>query len=116
MILEFSLSDNIVETDIFSAALQELDIIFSTVNSELIGYPSFGCNFEEYLWMLTPSTVSLKEYIETKISDSYFISQLNYNINVMYKKSDVSYESVYHIVITLYDNYQSVQKEVTLGQ
>lgn len=116
MILDISLSDNIIETDIFSAALQELDIIFTTVNTELIGYPEFGCNFEEYLWMLTPSINSLEEYIYSKLNSSFFISQLNFNVNINYSKSENTHESVYNILITLYDNYKSIQKEITIGK
>jgi hypothetical protein len=116
MILDISLTDKIIETDIFEAAAQELDIIFSTVNTELIGYPEFGCNFEEFLWMLTPSVTSLQHYIENKLRETTFISSLNFTVNIVYSKSDTSYESVYNILITLYDNNKSIQKEITLGQ
>jgi hypothetical protein len=67
MILEISLSDNIIENDLFSMALQEIDIIFTTVNTELIGYPHYGCDFNDYLWMLTPAVNSLYTYINEKL-------------------------------------------------
>lgn len=116
MLLDISLSDNIVETNIFSAALQELDIIFTTLNTELIGYPDFGCDFEQFLWTLTPCVGSLQKYINDKLSNSLFISQLHYNVNVEHSFNEEEYQSVYNVYIYLYDDTQTIQKHIKLGK
>ena len=36
-----------IDTNI-DAALQELDLLFNTENTELIGYPEYGTNFEQF--------------------------------------------------------------------
>jgi hypothetical protein len=113
MIYDLSLSSNIFEDDLWSAALQELDILFSSVNTELIGYPNWGCNFEEYLWMMTPATGDLRQYISNKLAQTTFISQFLYNVSINYENNN--YESIYHVLITLYNNDKSVQKEIQLG-
>jgi hypothetical protein len=116
MILDISLKDKIIETDIFNAALQEIDIVFTTVNTELLGEPDFGCYFDEYLWTMTPVVESLKSYIYEKLSNCYYISQLNCNVDVVCSQSEEIYESVYTIKISLYNDYKSVQKDIVLGK
>jgi hypothetical protein len=116
MILDISLSDKIIETDIFSAALQEIDVIFTTVNTELIGYTDFGCYFDEFLWTMTPSVDALKSYIYNKLSNGYYINQLNCNVDVICEESEEIYESIYTIKISLYDNFKSVEKDIVIGK
>ena len=64
-------------------ALQELDILFNTVNTELIGYPDFGTNFEQFLWQLTPAKDQLYNYINNKIrNESLFLKDMDVNIDI----------------------------------
>lgn len=100
MILDLSLSNKIFETDLLSAAMQELDIIFSTTNCELIGYPQFGTNFEQYLWALTPTLIDLKEYIINKISEMTFASKVRNHVEVEQINDGVEY--AYYVKIYLY--------------
>ena len=82
MTLDLSLDNRIVLADPLDCAIQELDMLFNTVNTEFIGKPEYGCNFEQFLWHLTPTTESLKAYIREKISQTYFLSQYDVNIEV----------------------------------
>ena len=66
--IDLALDSNVFIDSVFDAALQELDIILNTRYTELIGYPKFGTDFEQFLWQLTPSAQSLKRYILEKIN------------------------------------------------
>ena len=45
--IDLAIDSKVFITNEFDAAMQELDIILNTTNTELIGYPSFGTNFEQ---------------------------------------------------------------------
>ena len=102
MILDLSLSDNIFETNLLSCALQEIEILFDTFNCELLGNPSFGTNFEQFLWQLTPATSALKKYIIEKINDTYFLSKMNYDVEVNLYKGEI--RMIYDVQIHIEDN------------
>lgn len=114
--LDLSLGSSIYVNDIWDAAVQEIDLIFGTVNTELIGYPSFGTNFDEFLWSLTPTTTALEQYIEEKLRETSFVSRLNHHILINYHIDEKSYENVYDVTITLYDDYRSFEKTYNLAK
>lgn len=87
-------------------ALQELDLLFNTENTELIGYPTYGTNFEQFLWSTSPSEQTVKEYVEDAISqNTIYLSQMDYNINVQIV--DGEFRSIYYISITVYNGNKS---------
>lgn len=100
--LDLSLDHRIVLNNEFDAGLQELDLLFNTETTELINNPLFGTNFEQFLWQLTPSVNSLKQYINEKISETYFLSKLNYNIDVNVYKGEI--RMIYDVQIHISDN------------
>lgn len=114
MILDLSLSNKIFETNILSLALQEIEILFDTQNCELIGYPNFGTNFEQYLWALTPTTSDLREYISKKISETCYASQVNNHIEINYLNNINEY--AYEVKIYLYTDDESVMKEFKIHE
>ena len=77
-----------IETE-FEAALQELDLIFNTENTELIGYPEYGTNWHQYLWQLTPSPEDLRKYVYEKTWDSYFLRDMIKNVTVYVYNDDL---------------------------
>ena len=66
--------NNLFVTDKIDAAIQELDLLFNTEPTELIGDVNYGTNWYNYLWSLTPMSNDLKSYITNKISQTYFAS------------------------------------------
>lgn len=83
MIYDLAIDNRMFLEDIVDAGVQELDMLFNTENTELLGYPEYGTNFEQYLWEITPSPQSLKSYIENKISsDTLMMKDLDYDIQV----------------------------------
>jgi hypothetical protein len=100
--IDLSLSSNVFIDSYFDAALQELDIILNTRYTELIGYPKFGTDFEQFLWHLNPETESIKEYINEKINDTLFLKNYRTDINVNLLKGE--YRMIYNLVIHVYDS------------
>ena len=80
--LDFSLYDDIILTNELDAALQELDVIFNTDLTEVLGESSFGSKFESFLWELTPDTNRLKTYMIEKINQTYYASRFPYTVTV----------------------------------
>lgn len=101
MILDLAIDGNVFIDNIVDAALQEIDLIFNTTNTELIGNPSFGTNFEVFLWQLTPSPMALENYIREKLNDTYFCKDLNVDVNVEIVEG--KYRLIYYVKITLKD-------------
>lgn len=84
-------------------ALQELDILFNTENTELIGYPDFGTNFEQFLWELTPSVNELYKYINQKIqTETLYLKEMDFNINIDIEDS-LEYDKIYVVTIDITD-------------
>lgn len=82
-------------------ALQELDMLFNTENTELIGYPKYGTNFEQFLWNMNPSVSSLKSYIEERFADTFYINKMEHSINIQILNGE--YRGIYSVEIVLYD-------------
>ena len=102
MVLDFALDGSIFIDNVVDAALQEIDIIFNTTNTELIGNSTFGTNFEMFLWQLTPSPASLKSYISDKLTDTYWCQYLNVEVNVEVVPGEV--RNIYYVQIILKDD------------
>ena len=71
--IDIGLGNKVVIIDPLDAAVQELDILFNTTPTELIGNPNYGMNFFQFLWQTTPSTSTLEKYINDKISLEEFL-------------------------------------------
>lgn len=84
-------------------ALQEIDLLFSTTNTELIGYPEFGTNFEQFLWTLTPTTSELQKYINEKLRECYYVNQFKVDTDVEMLTGEIRSIYVVYIEITDWD-------------
>ncbi len=82
-------------------AVQELDLIFNTENTELLGYKDFGTSFEQFSWQLSPNVDSLKQYIDDKINSTMYLSNFKHNVDVECDKGE--YRLIYYVKITVYD-------------
>lgn len=99
MPLDLSLDNRIMLNTKLDCAIQELDMLFNTTNTEIIGKPEYGTNFEQFLWQLTPSTDELRKYIYQKIKDTYFVSQYEVDINIRTELGEL--RDIYYVEITL---------------
>ena len=66
--VDLALTDNIFTESKIEEAIQELDILFNTVPTELIGDTTYGSNFLQFLWSLTPMEESITKYIYDRIA------------------------------------------------
>lgn len=100
--IDLALTDDIFNTSVIDEAIQELDILFNTTSTELIGDTSYGSNFLKFLWALTPMEDSLKNYVLGLITGyTLYASSLRHEVNV--EKYDDVNESVYAVEVILYD-------------
>lgn len=100
--LDLAIDNRIFLDNEIDCAVQELDLLFNTVNTELIGAPDFGTEFESFLWTLTPTTDALEQYIREKINtNGFYLHRYNLNITSQFLKGE--YRSIYYIQIELTD-------------
>lgn len=100
MEIDLALDNSLVIDDPIDAAIQELDILMSTENTEMLGDPSFGVNLEQFLWQLTPSPIEVKSYLDRKILESTFwCTRLNVNVAVDVLPGTL--RNIYEVTITL---------------
>ncbi len=97
---DLALDDSVFINSNLAAALQELDILFNTENTELIGYPTYGVNFEQFLWQLSPSPKALQSYIEEHIKKYTFFCQ-DYDVVVNVNVISGEYRNIYNVIIIL---------------
>ena len=108
--IDLALDNRVYIDNNLDEALQELDILFGTECTELIGDTEFGTTLDQFLWTLTPMTDSLKEYISNKLSKCQYLQTFQYNIDVKYYEGD--YKSMYHLTIDIYlDDHKKIKKE-----
>lgn len=89
----------VLDTDL-DCALQEIDLLLNTTNTELIGDTQFGVELETFLWTLTPTTMELQRYIEEKIkSYSFYCRKFYVEVNCTYLEG--VYRSIYLVEILL---------------
>ena len=55
MTIDLSLDSRLFIRNELDAGVQELDLLLNTTNTELINYPQFGTDFDQFLWQLNPS-------------------------------------------------------------
>lgn len=97
---DLALNDKVLLENEFDCALQEIDMLFSTTSTELIGYPEYGMSLESFLWTLSPTTSELQKYITQQI-DAFcpYAKKFGVNAQVQYYKG--SYRSIYLVIITM---------------
>ena len=62
MVYDLSLTNEVFLDDKVDLALQELDILFNTEPTEMLGDTNYGVFLEQFLWDLNPPSSELKEY------------------------------------------------------
>lgn len=84
-------------------ALQEIDLLLNTTNTELIGDTSYGVELETFLWTLTPTTTELQKYITDKLNAyTYYCKKFAMDVECSFIEG--TYRSIYLVEITLKSN------------
>lgn len=98
--IDLALDNSIFIDTQVQAALQELDMLFETDPTELIGYPTYGTDFEQFLWQTAPSPKALKNYIIEHINRYTFFCQL-FDMIVDVNVVEGDYRNIYNVTIIL---------------
>ena len=107
--IDLAIDSRVFINNAVDEALQELDMIFNTENTELIGYPSFGTFFEQFLWQLNPVPEDVRRYIYEHIQDTYFLSQMDVDVDVRVLRGEM--RAIYHVRIIVNDGTYSGSRE-----
>lgn len=100
--IDLAIDSRIFLTSELDLAIQELDIIFNTEHTQLIGYPDFGSNFEQFLWQLYPTTNEIKKYIDELIySETIYLRKFEVNVDVKEFAGEI--RRIYLVNIDVYD-------------
>lgn len=100
--LDLALDSRVFLDNELDCAIQELDLLFNTENTELINDVSYGIELEQFLWSLTPVSDALEEYLRDVISKhTYYVNRLNFTLSVDFLQGD--YRSIYYVKIGLTD-------------
>lgn len=116
MVFDLALTDDMFLDDAVELALQELDILFNTEPTEMLGDTGYGMFLEQFLWDLNPRSSELKQYIIDKIeNNTYYVKQFDFEVNVTENDGsenaenivgDITYDTnaSYIVTIDLYGN------------
>ena len=100
MQIDLALDNSTFITNPFDAAIQELDLLLTTPNTEMLGNPDYGVNMEQFLWELTPSPEAVESYLTEKIiQNTYWCNRLNVKVDVSTVQGTV--RNIYVVKITL---------------
>ena len=102
--IDLSLDNKVLVTDVMDAAVQELDILFNTTPTELLGYTSYGTNWYQFLWILNPSMEDIKNYVVEKLSGTYFVSQMEHTVTVTMGDASSYPDNSIIVSVSLKDN------------
>ncbi len=100
--IDLALDNRILLNNDFDLAIQEIDMLFNTTNTELLGDTNYGLSLESFLWTLTPTTTELDKYINEKIQQ-YCVFANKFNVSVQSPYYQGSYRSIYVIYISITD-------------
>lgn len=99
--LDLAVDERVILNDKLDCAIQELDLLFNTTNTELIGKTDYGTNFEQFSWQLLPSTEDIKRYVQDRIGRyTYFMREYDYDVEVT-TTEESDYRDSYYIHITI---------------
>lgn len=111
MEIDLALDTSLVIDNPIDAAIQELDLLLSTDQTQLIGHPEFGVNMEQFLWQMTPSPNEVKSYLNKKIlENTFWCNRLNIDISVDVVKGTIRNIYVIYIDIKMPDGSRSSNK------
>lgn len=95
-----ALDTSMVITSPYDEAIQELDLLMSTENTEVLGNTNFGVNMEQFLWQMTPSPSEVKSYLQKQIlANTFWCNKLGMTIDVSVDRGTI--RDIYEVTITL---------------
>lgn len=108
--IDLAIDNRVIIQDDLDEAIQELDLLLNTENTELLGDTQFGVSLDQFLWTLTPTTTALEQYLKDKLATLYYLNRFEYKLEVEFLEGE--YRSIYHVKIYIYiDHDRTIKKE-----
>lgn len=99
--LDFALDERLFIFSEIDAAAQEIDILFNTDYTELLGNTQFGTNFEQFLWEMEPNERQVQNYIYEQLRFTSYAKKYITDVFVTYV--DGTERAIYYIEIHFQD-------------
>lgn len=108
---DISLGLSVIQFNPVSEAIQELEILFNTNYTELIGDTRFGSDFYRFVNTLTLNTDEIEDYTKQMINANCdVLPSMGYDVNVRNEYDETKYEIVLYVdIIIQTDTQQHVQ-------
>lgn len=101
------LSDELILSDGLSLLLQQVDLLFNTDTNSVLGDPSFGSNYDKYLYTLGLSNEALEQKI---LNDITSLDLYGFNPSVVVRIIEGTERDIALIDITFTGNYEEFNK------
>ena len=113
--LDLALGSQVCLDNVWDCALQELDIIFNTNYTELIGQPKFGSEFMQFLHNLQTTPREIEDYVNMIIKQCYYVTQLHHEVTIGIEYDAANYDRIIYVRITLSDNEKELSVDYDLS-
>jgi len=100
--------DEIQLTEEVDLILQQIDMLFSTTPTDVIGEPKYGSEYETFIWDLSYPTSVIKEYAENQLAQNVEFFGNSYSVNVSILKGE--FNDIILLEVNVYVNGQQYQK------
>lgn len=113
---QIAIGNQLFITNPISEAVQELDIIFNTEYTELIGDTTFGSNFYMFLNSLHVNEYDIAEYVNMLITKfCSFTTEIQYEIDVNINYDEEAFDRTIQVLITLNDGLRDYSKTYNIS-
>lgn len=114
--IDLSLGSKVIFTNNFEIALQEIDILFNTNYTELIGYPKFGSDFFVFLNSLQLSPRDIEEYIKQLLAQCESLQYVNYDVSVEIEYDEANFDRIIYVKMNVYNDDMDVERKYNLSK
>ena len=88
--------------------IQQIEMLFSTTPTDVIGVPQYGSAFEKYIYDLSYSTNEIKRYAENLLSNNveFFGNDFSVDASILHGE----YNDIILLEVNIYVNEHTYQK------
>lgn len=103
-----STTDEVQLTEEVDLILQQIEMLLSTNPMDVIGCPSYGSNYEQFIWDLSYPTGEIKRYAETQLANNveFFGNPFDVNVSILHGECN----DIILLEINVYANGHQYQK------
>lgn len=111
---DFNLSsDSIFINDEKELIIQQIDMLFDTIPTEVLGEYEYGADFYQFLWDLKSSNRDISEYTYRLITNN--VKLFGWNLSVDTKILEGTENDIILIIIELKKDFDTFEKTYRVG-